>query len=75
MSYQIDPMICTGCGECLDVCPEEAIEGEDGFIHMIDEKLCVKCGKCVPACPEGAIRCGGEKIKVPKKLTKVGKFH
>lgn len=74
LSYLIDPALCTGCGECLEVCPEEAIEGEDGFIHMIDEKLCTKCGKCVPACPEGAIKCGG-KFKVPKKLTKVGKFH
>lgn len=75
LSYLIDPALCTGCGECLDICPEEAIEGEDGYIHMIDEKLCIKCGKCVPVCPEGAIKFGGEKIKVPKKLTKVGKFH
>lgn len=74
LSYLIDPALCTGCGECLDACPEEAIEGEDGHIHMIDGKLCVKCGKCVPACPEKAIRFG-EKIKVPKKLTKVGKFR
>lgn len=75
LNYLIDPALCTGCGECLDSCPEEAIEGDDDFIHMIDEKLCVKCGKCVPACPEGAIKFGGEKIKIPKKLTKVGKFH
>ncbi len=62
LSCLIDPALCTGCGECLDACPEEAIEGEDGFIHMIDEKLCVKCGKCVPACFEGAIKFWGEKI-------------
>lgn len=74
LSYLIDPALCTGCGECLEACPEEAIEGDDGFIHMIDEKLCIKCGKCVPLCPENAIRFG-EKIKVPKKLTKVGKFR
>lgn len=74
LSYLIDPTLCTGCGDCMESCPEEAIEGEDGFIYMIDEKLCIKCGKCVSVCPEGAIRCG-KKIKVPKKLTKVGKFH
>ena len=75
MSYLIDPSLCTGCGDCLDSCQEEAIEGVDGFIHMIDEKLCVKCGKCLPACPEGAVKFGGEKVKIPKKLTRVGKFH
>lgn len=74
LSYLIDPALCAGCGECLDSCPEEAIDGEDGFIHMIDDKLCIKCGKCVPVCPEAAIKCG-EKFKVPKKLVKVGKFH
>lgn len=75
VSFQIDPALCTGCGECMDSCAEEAIEGADGYIHMIDDKLCVKCGKCVPACPEEAIKFGGNKIKVPKKLTKVGRFH
>ena len=74
LSYLIDPALCVGCGECLDICPEEAIEGEDGFIHMLDEKLCVRCGKCLPVCPEGAVKFG-VKLKVPKKLTKVGKFH
>ncbi|HML37644.1 MAG TPA: 4Fe-4S binding protein [Bacillota bacterium] len=75
LSYVIDPSLCTGCGECLDACPEDAIEGKDRFIHIIDEDLCIKCGKCVPACPENAIKFGGEKIRIPKKLVKVGQFR
>ena len=74
MKYIIDPALCTGCGECPDSCPEEAIEGKDGFIHIIDEKLCEKCGKCVDSCPEGAIKTDSGKIKTPKKPVKVGRF-
>jgi NADH:ubiquinone oxidoreductase subunit F (NADH-binding)/NAD-dependent dihydropyrimidine dehydrogenase PreA subunit len=75
LNYYISPNDCTGCEECLDVCPEEAIEGKDGFIHMIDEDLCTKCDKCRKACPEDAIKImGAIKPKLPKKLTKVGKF-
>ncbi len=74
-SYCILPKLCTGCEDCLDSCPEDAIIGKCGFIHMIDEDLCEKCGKCVPACDEQAIiLVTGTKPKVPQKLTKVGKF-
>jgi NADH-quinone oxidoreductase subunit F len=74
-SYCILPKQCTGCEECLDACPEDAIEGKKGFIHMINEDFCTKCGKCVDACEEGAIiKVTGAKPKVPTKLTKVGKF-
>ena len=74
-SYCILPKQCTGCEDCLDACPEDAIEGKAGYIHMIDEDLCTKCGKCLPACEEGAIiKVVGTKPKVPQKLTKVGKF-
>ena len=72
----IDPMTCTGCGDCLDVCPEDCIEGKPNFIHMIDEFDCTKCGKCIDACEEGAIvRASGKLPKLPDRLTKVGRFR
>ena len=64
---------CDGCGDCLDACPEDAIEGKPGFIHMLDESMCEKCGMCAEVCPQRAIVAGG-KFRVPKKLTRVGKF-
>lgn len=74
-SYCIVPDDCTGCEDCIDECPEEAIVGKKGFIHMIDEDMCTKCGKCLTFCDEGAIiMVTGKKPKLPKKLTKVGKF-
>ncbi len=71
----IDPKTCSGCGECVDVCPAECIEGKAKYIHMIDEFECTKCGKCIEACEEGAvIQTSGKLPKLPGRLTKVGKF-
>lgn len=73
-SYCIDPALCTGCGDCEDECPEMAIEGKKKFIYMIDPDMCTGCGKCAEACDEDAIVVNDGSIKLPKKLTKVGKF-
>jgi fumarate reductase flavoprotein subunit/NADH-quinone oxidoreductase subunit F len=71
----IDPAVCTGCGDCLDVCPKDCIEGKPKFIHMIDEFECDRCGKCVEACEEECIHITTGKVpKLPDRLTKVGKF-
>ncbi len=73
-AYCIDPKLCTGCGDCEDECSEMAIEGKKKFIYMIDADMCTGCGKCVSACDEEAIKVNDGSIKLPKKLTKVGKF-
>ncbi len=73
--YAILPDACTGCTDCVDECPAFAIEGKKGFIHMIDQDLCEHCGECVKACDEEAIiKVEGKMPKLPKKLTRVGKF-
>jgi NAD-dependent dihydropyrimidine dehydrogenase PreA subunit len=49
----IDEDKCTGCGDCLQVCPEE---GAIVFQRaVINHDLCTGCAACMPACPEGAI--------------------
>jgi ferredoxin len=71
----IDPMECTGCEECRDVCPVDCIEGKAGFIHMIDTFDCIKCGKCAAVCEDHAIlETTGKVPKLPNRLTKVGRF-
>lgn len=71
----IDPKTCTGCGECMDVCPKDCIEGRPKYIHMIDDMDCDKCGKCMEVCDAGAIvKTSGKLPKLPNRLTKVGRF-
>lgn len=45
---------CIGCGECVEVCPYNAVEVIDGDA-VIDPSLCHFCYRCVEQCPEGAI--------------------
>jgi len=45
---------CTGCGACLRLCPQHAIDAY-GLIHTIDPAKCIRCGICRDACPFEAI--------------------
>jgi len=49
----IDKEECTGCGSCLEICPEEAINLKDDKASVSDS--CTLCGMCVDACEFGAI--------------------
>ncbi|HLC17633.1 MAG TPA: DUF362 domain-containing protein [Thermodesulfobacteriota bacterium] len=49
----VNPAGCTGCGECVLVCPVDAIDM--GAVAVIREKACIGCGHCIGACPEGVI--------------------
>jgi len=45
---------CSGCGECVAVCPYSAIEVREGKAH-INPALCHGCGTCAAACEAKAI--------------------
>jgi NAD-dependent dihydropyrimidine dehydrogenase PreA subunit len=53
---QIDKDLCTGCLNCQDFCPVDAIEIIDD-IATIDPEICVECGTCFrwAECPSDAI--------------------
>ncbi|MBQ1628274.1 MAG: 4Fe-4S binding protein [Treponema sp.] len=45
---------CIGRGDCISVCPQEAIYILNGKVSVSD--LCIGCGKCLPFCPKGLIK-------------------
>jgi len=46
---------CDGCGDCVEVCPEGAIQLVGG-LAQINSELCTECEVCVQTCPNGAIK-------------------
>ncbi|MDS9468253.1 ferredoxin-type protein NapF [Paracoccus sp. MBLB3053] len=52
----VDPISvasCTGCGECLEVCPERILALRDLRVVLLPEMgECIFCGKCAEVCPE-----------------------
>ncbi len=48
--------LCTGCRECIEVCPHAVFELRDGKAVIADREACMECGACMQNCPSGAIK-------------------
>lgn len=62
---EIDPAHCTGCGQCVAVCPARALTvtdrpEEDNRCLRLSYGDCIFCGLCQPACPHQAISFNGK---------------
>lgn len=71
---------CTGCGKCMEVCPNKAItigpygEGENAkYIAYTDREKCATCGKCVEVCPNEAREIAGKNMTVRECIDKIKK--
>lgn len=53
MSIIVDEDKCTGCGECLSVCPFDALALVAAKVVVND--ACTLCGACVETCEHGAL--------------------
>ena len=50
--YMIDKKLCTGCGECVEVCPMKVMVKVES--SPVTTK-CIACGICAKACPMGIL--------------------
>ena len=55
ITIQIDQAACTGCGQCVKVCPVDAISGEPKLPHRVDADRCTRCGACRNTCSFEAV--------------------
>jgi len=53
--YEIDEVLCDGCGACVKVCASNAILGEKKKAHKIDNGKCLRCGACLEVCQPKAV--------------------
>jgi pyruvate formate lyase activating enzyme len=66
---------CIACGECVQACPEKALDllNGDEPVIKIDRKLCDMSGNCVNVCPTGAMQFTGYKSMVSEVIKEVEK--
>lgn len=63
MSYQthtlkLEIAKCTGCGQCLEVCPHAVFgrEAQSKRVKLLHAERCMECGACMRNCAFGAVQ-------------------
>ena len=67
---EVNPTLCTGCGDCVEFCPSGAVALINGKATVIKAEACTYCTECETICPSGAIRCPFEIILVKQETPK-----
>ncbi len=57
------PYSCLGLGDCVRVCPFDALELEDDLVR-VNLARCTGCGKCVHACPRNLLELIPQRARV-----------
>lgn len=63
---------CTLCGQCIRICPGNALELFDGEI-MLDPSKCTACKKCADACPSRARETAGKRVDTEYVMKEIKK--
>jgi formate hydrogenlyase subunit 6/NADH:ubiquinone oxidoreductase subunit I len=51
----LDETRCTGCGDCVAVCPTECLAMAGALPWLPRPGDCISCGLCVQVCPADAL--------------------
>jgi NAD-dependent dihydropyrimidine dehydrogenase PreA subunit len=52
---EVDKEKCTGCEDCISICPVDVFEMENEKSVPVNEEECIGCESCVEACEQEAI--------------------
>jgi NAD-dependent dihydropyrimidine dehydrogenase PreA subunit len=63
---ETDQEKCTGCGQCVEICPVQVIKMEGDF-PVVDKDWCIGCGVCAIPCPSSAVKLVRKSDAVPPK--------
>jgi pyruvate formate lyase activating enzyme len=56
--------LCTKCGQCASVCPNQAISAKVGQLPVTNREICCGCGACSAVCVQEARVLYGKAMKV-----------
>jgi MinD superfamily P-loop ATPase len=51
----LDETRCSGCGDCVAVCPVNCLEMAGPLPWLPRPRDCISCGLCVLICPDSAL--------------------
>ena len=63
---ETDEERCTGCGQCVEICPVQVIR-MGGDFPVVDRDWCIGCGVCAIPCPVSAVKLVRKTNAVPPK--------
>ena len=55
----LDPARCTGCGDCVVVCPTQCLSLVGAIPKLVRPRDCIACSLCALVCPTQALRMVG----------------
>ncbi len=66
----IDEAACTGCGLCVDICPDRVLVLEDGKARVGQGVFlgCIACGHCVAVCPTESVAVEGRGTRADDRI-------
>jgi NAD-dependent dihydropyrimidine dehydrogenase PreA subunit len=52
----VDQEKCSGCQNCVEICPSEVYQMEGDISNPIHPEECIECWACVSQCPSESIQ-------------------